>query len=68
MPGTVQGGKKAADTNKKRHGKAFYARIGAIGGKRSNTGGFAANPELASIAGRLGGTRSRRGKATKKVA
>ncbi len=67
MAGTVPGGKAAAKTNKTRHGKDFYARIGAIGGKKSNTGGFAANPKLASIAGRKGGMRSRRGKATAKV-
>lgn len=51
----------AAKTNKKRHGKDFYARIGRMGGQRSNTGGFAANRELASKAGRIGGRLSRRG-------
>lgn len=67
MAGTVEGGKKAAATNIKRHGKGFYARIGAIGGKNSNTGGFAANRELARIAGAIGGRKSRRGKAKKVV-
>ena len=47
MPGTKQGGLKAAAANKARHGKDFYARIGAKGGKIGTTGGFAANRELA---------------------
>ena len=60
MSGTTLGGKKAAATNKTRYGNDFYAKIGAKGGKLGTTGGFAANPELASIAGRKGGTKSRR--------
>ena len=56
------GAAKAAATNKVRYGKDFYARIGAKGGRMSNTGGFAANRELASIAGRKGGKISRRSK------
>ncbi len=60
MAGTVKGGRKAAQTNMKRYGKDFYARIGAIGGKKGRTGGFAANRELARRAGRLGGLRSRK--------
>lgn len=63
MAGTISGGKTAAATNKKRHGADFYARIGAMGGKKGKTGGFAANPELARIAGAKGGRISRRGKA-----
>jgi general stress protein YciG len=63
MPGTVSGGRKAADTNKKRYGKAFYERIGSMGGKISRGGGFAANPELAREAGRKGGLKSRKTKA-----
>lgn len=62
MSGTRAGGLKAAQTNKDRHGKNFYQKIGSVGGKRSNTGGFAANPELARIAGRKGGKISRRRK------
>ena len=65
MPGTVAGGRKAAQTNKARHGQAFYARIGAIGGKKGHTGGFAANRDLAREAGRKGGLISRRRKAAK---
>lgn len=55
MPGTKMGGLKAAETNRKRYGKTFYVRIGALGGKKSKGGGFAANPELAREAGRKGG-------------
>lgn len=62
MPGTPAGAKKAAATNKAKHGADFYKRIGAIGGRNGNTGGFATNPELASIAGAKGGRISRRGK------
>ena len=60
MAGTTQGGMKAAQTNKLRKGHDFYARIGAEGGRKSHTGGFAANPELARIAGIKGGRISRR--------
>lgn len=62
MAGTKTGGKAAASTNKKRYGRDFYARIGAMGGKKSRTGGFAANRELARLAGAKGGRISRRRK------
>lgn len=62
MPGTIEGGRKAAITNKARHGAGFYKRIGAKGGAAGNTGGFAANRELARIAGAKGGRISRRRK------
>jgi len=62
MPGTKEGGLKAAATNRARHGKEFYARIGAKGGQMGTTGGFAANRELAREAGRKGGMISRRRK------
>lgn len=66
MAGTKAGGKKAAQTNKTRHGADFYAKIGRKGGSVVGTkGGFAANPELARIAGAKGGRISRRGKAKK---
>jgi general stress protein YciG len=64
MAGTKAGGVKAAQTNKSRHGKDFYAKIGAKGGKIGTTGGFAANRELARVAGAKGGRISRRRKAT----
>ena len=63
MSGTKSGGRKAAKTNIRLHGKDFYKRIGQIGGRNGHTGGFAANPELARIAGRKGGAKSRRGPA-----
>lgn len=62
MSGTKTGGKKAAETNKLKHGEDFYKRIGSKGGKKSTTGGFFANRELAVIAGRKGGKISKRGK------
>ena len=67
MAGTKAGGLKAAATNKAKYGKDFYARFGAIGGRNGNTGGFAANPALAKIAGAKGGRISRRGPAKKTV-
>lgn len=60
MSGNVEGGKRAAATNKKRYGANFYKEIGAKGGRNGHTGGFAANPKLASIAGRKGGRISSR--------
>lgn len=60
MAGTLAGGKKAAATNMLRHGKDFYKRIGAKGGANGHTGGFAAHPELAKIAGAKGGRISSR--------
>ena len=63
MAGTKAGGVKARETNYKKHGRDFYARIGSKGGRNGHTGGFAANPELAKRAGAIGGRRSRRGKA-----
>lgn len=62
MAGTKEGGMKAAAKNLQRDPN-FYAKIGAKGGKNGRTGGFAANPELARIAGAKGGRISRRKKA-----
>ena len=67
MAGTKAGGLKAAATNKARHGKDFYASIGKKGGQNGHTGGFAANRELARIAGAAGGRKSRRTKAVTKT-
>lgn len=61
MAGTKLGGKKAAAKNLQRDPN-FYAKIGAKGGKNGHTGGFAANPELARLAGAKGGRISRRRK------
>lgn len=67
MAGTVAGGKKAAATNIARYGKDFYKIQGAKGGSKGTTGGFAANRELARIAGAKGGRISRRGKAIQRT-
>lgn len=70
MSGTMDGGRKAAETNKKKYGKEFYALIGAMGGSRSVNGGFASDKvgkdgltgrERAKIAGQKGGKKSKRG-------
>ena len=60
MAGTVEGGKTAAAKNKAKYGVDFYAKIGAMGGKKGRTGGFYANRELAREAGSKGGQLSRR--------
>ena len=65
MSGTKVGGQRTAETLKKKFGKDYYKNIGKIGGKASNTGGFAANRELARIAGAKGGKISKRKKIIK---
>ncbi len=65
MAGTKAGGVKAAATNKLKYGREFYAKIGQKGGQNGHTGGFAANPGLARIAGKKGGKISRRGPSKK---
>ena len=69
MSGTVSGGKKAAQSNMKLHGKNFYKEIGSKGGKNSTRGGFASEKigkdgltglERARLAGAKGGRKSRR--------
>jgi general stress protein YciG len=60
MSGTVDGGRKAAATNKQRYGQSFYKLLGRKGGMISRGGGFAMNHELAAEAGRRGGQASRR--------
>lgn len=64
MAGTKAGGLKAATKNLARD-PDFYAKIGKIGGKNGTTGGFAANRELARIAGQKGGRKSKRGPSKK---
>jgi uncharacterized protein len=64
MAGTRKGGIKAAAKNKELYGKEFYARIGAIGGKKTGLKGFALDRERARAAGQKGGRISRRGKST----
>lgn len=60
MAGTKEGGLKAARTNRERYGNDWYANIGAVGGKKGHTGGFASNKELARRAGSIGGRKSKR--------
>lgn len=64
MSGTRAGGKAAALTNKAKHGEDFYVRLGQKGGTAIHTKprGFAANRELASRVGVIGGRKSRRRK------
>lgn len=68
MSGTKAGGTKAAKTNKLIHGDDFYSRIGRKGGKKTGIKkGFALmTPERRAMCGRIGGSRSKRGKACKK--
>ena len=69
MSGTKAGGKKAAETNIKRHGKGFYAHIGSIGGSKPTDSpkGFATNLDRAREAGRKGGLNSTRGYSAKRT-
>lgn len=71
MSGNAKGGALARDTNKKKYGPDFYARIGAMGGKKGRSGGFASDKvgddgktgrERAVEAGRRGGRISRKSK------
>ena len=64
MAGTKAGGLKTRATNYQKYGKDHYRRIGAIGGRKSNTGGFSCmdvdndgltGPERSKIAGSKGG-------------
>lgn len=61
--GTREGGMKAAKTNYERHGNDFYKKLGRMGGSAptDKLKGFAANPELAKVAGAIGGRKSKRG-------
>lgn len=71
MAGTKNGGKAAAETNKRVYGADFYSKIGAKGGKLGRTGGFASTKrgpdgltgkERASAVGAIGGRKSKRTK------
>lgn len=69
MVGTAIGGRKTAKINRKKYGKDFYKRIGALGGRHSTNGGFASDKvgkdgltgrQRARIAGKKGGLNSDR--------
>jgi general stress protein YciG len=62
MAGNKIGGVKAAARNKEKYGDDFYSRIGANGGSAPYKGkkGFAADPDRARSAGKLGGSISKR--------
>jgi len=71
MAGTILGGVKTAETNKKKYGSDYYRNIGKLGGIKSRGGGFASNKvgedgltgiERARIAGAKGGKISRKNK------
>lgn len=74
MSGTKSGGLKASATNKARHGETFYQRIGALGGYKGTTGGWAHKTPCdcklikgrhtkPQCRGKLGGMNGKRGKA-----
>ena len=71
MAGTIEGGRNARETNIRRYGPGFYARIGARGGHNGHTGGFAwmkeHDPKRLSSLGSRGGRRSHRGPAKKRI-
>lgn len=61
MAGTVEGGRKAAETNKKRHGIDFYKINGAIGGSHGKGHKFGhgkLDPVAEGIKGGKAGSRS----------
>lgn len=68
MAGTLNGGKLAAETNKRKYGPDYYKRIGAMGGKmpKRRPSGFAYmaihDREKLSEASALGGRISRKGR------
>jgi len=61
MGGSVEGGKKAYQTNTEKYGKDFMKKIGALGGEAGNTGGFAGDKARARAMGAIGGRYGRRG-------
>lgn len=57
MSGTVEGGQKTVETNRKRHGEDYYHKLGKMGGSVSHRESrpFVAQEGLAKRAGKLGG-------------
>lgn len=70
MAGTIEGGRKAAITNKMKYGDDFYRGIGHKGGSKTSPAKrwWALHPELAKAAGAKGGAKSKRGKAKSTLA
>ena len=70
MAGTIEGGRKAAITNKMKYGDDFYRGIGHKGGSKTSPTKrwWALHPELAKAAGAKGGAKSKRGKAKSTLA
>lgn len=62
MSGTIAGGLQTVRTIKEVYGEDYYVRLGQLGGAAGHTGGFYANRQLASAAGRIGGMTSTRSK------
>lgn len=63
ISGTKAGGQKTRETNLRKD-PDFYRKLGRKGGRKTGiVKGFAANPELASRAGAIGGKKSKRGHA-----
>jgi general stress protein YciG len=62
MAGTVEGGNRAAASNKQRYGADFYKQIGRAGGVKSRGGGFAFDHDRAVYWGSVGGKAPRKRK------
>lgn len=64
MSGTREGNAKVVITLKQKYGDDYFKRIGAVGGKKSIGGGFAAGEEgraRARVYGAIGGKLGKRG-------
>ena len=62
MSQTIEGAKKTGATNKRKYGDDYYAKIGALGGKKGKGHKFAHGKVDPSVAGAKGGAISKRGK------
>ena len=61
MAGTLLGGKRASETNKRKYGEDFYRNIGRMGGVAKVPKGFALMPrEKVVKAGAVGGSNGTR--------
>lgn len=68
MAGSIEGARKARDTNIRKYGPDFFRNMGRTGGLAKNPNkGFGSDRERASEAGRKGGTNSRRPKSEKNI-